>query len=399
MKILSIESSCDETSAAVVELVRAKSREVHHEPSTNSSKKASGKRLGIEKDQGNIQVLSNVTATSLPIHAKTGGIIPENAAREQVKYIIPVITRALNESKNMKDESWETAREILKSDIDAIAVTYGPGLIGSLLVGVETAKTLSFTFNKPLIPVNHLLAHLYANFIERSNERQAISFPFIGLIVSGGHTDLLLFKDHGNFEWLGGTRDDAAGEALDKIGRLIGLPYPAGAEIEYRAQLFSNSQGLDIKQPRKLKRGSTSGEPLKFHSPLMYEQTFDFSFSGLKTEALRFTQKNKLSEELINEVCFAVQKAVIDVLIKKTLKAAKEYNCKTILLGGGVSANSTLREKFESEVRSQKLEVKIFSPEKIFCTDNGAMIGVYALMNPVDVPWKKVCANPELYFI
>lgn len=399
MKILSIESSCDETSAAVVELVRAKSREVHHEPSTNSSKKASGKRLGIEKDQGNIQVLSNVTATSLPIHAKTGGIIPENAAREQVKYIIPVITRALNESKNMKDESWETAREILKSDIDAIAVTYGPGLIGSLLVGVETAKTLSFTFNKPLIPVNHLLAHLYANFIERSNERQAISFPFIGLIVSGGHTDLLVFKDHGNFEWLGGTRDDAAGEALDKIGRLIGLPYPAGAEIEYRAQLFSNSQGLDTKQPRKLKRGSTSGEPLKFHSPLMYEQTFDFSFSGLKTEALRFTQKNKLSEELINEVCFAVQNAVIDVLIKKTLKAAKEYNCKTILLGGGVSANSTLREKFESEVRSQKLEVKIFSPEKIFCTDNGAMIGVYALMNPVDVPWKKVCANPELYFI
>lgn len=399
MKILSIESSCDETSAAVVELVRAKSREVHHEPSTNSSKKASGKRLGIEKDQGNIKVLSNVTATSLPIHAKTGGIIPENAAREQVKYIIPVITRALNKSKNMKDDSWETARKILKSDIDAIAVTYGPGLIGSLLVGVETAKTLSFTFNKPLIPVNHLLAHLYANFIERSNERQAISFPFIGLIVSGGHTDLLVFKDHGNFEWLGGTRDDAAGEALDKIGRLIGLPYPAGAEIEYRAQLFSNSQGLDTKQPRKLKRGSTSGEPLKFHSPLMYEQTFDFSFSGLKTEALRFTQKNKLSEELINEVCFAVQNAVIDVLIKKTLKAAKEYNCKTILLGGGVSANSTLREKFESEVRSQKLEVKIFSPEKIFCTDNGAMIGVYALMNPVDVPWKKVCANPELYFI
>lgn len=353
MKILSIESSCDETSAAVV-----------------------------EKKHNKITVLSNITATSLAIHSKTGGIIPENAAREQVKYIIPVITQALNESNENTSQDWKSAREILQNDIDAIAVTYGPGLIGSLLVGVETAKTLSFMFTKPLIPVNHLIAHLFANFIHSEKNKQTkstVAFPFIGLIVSGGHTDLLYFESESKSKWLGGTRDDAAGEALDKIGRLLGLSYPAGPEIEARAKLSSNTL-------------------LRFKSPLLGNETFDFSFSGLKTEVLRFTQKATLSETVINEVCFAVQKAVIDVLIKKTLKAAEEYNCKTILLGGGVSANNTLREKFESEVRSQKLEVKIFSPEKIFCTDNGAMIGAYALMNPVETPWKKVQANPELYF-
>lgn len=352
MKILAIESSCDETSAAVV-----------------------------EKTRDEIKVLSCITATSLATHSKTGGIIPENAAREQVKYLIPVITQALNESNENMSEDWKSAREILKKDIDAIAVTYGPGLIGSLLVGVETAKTLSFTFNKPLIPVNHLLAHLYANYI-RHNLKFAssdIRFPHIGLIVSGGHTDLLMFKGHGSYTWLGGTRDDAAGEALDKIGRLLGLSYPAGAQIEQRA-----------------KQGNTT--KIRFHSPIIDEDTFDFSFSGLKTEVLRFTQKNKLIEEIINEVCFATQKAIIDVLVKKTLRAAEKYNCKTILLGGGVSANNTLKEKFELEASSQRLAVEIFSPEKIYCTDNGAMIGAYALLNPKEILWKKVNAKPELYF-
>lgn len=347
MKILAIESSCDETSAAVV-----------------------------EKIGNNIIVHSNVTATSLAIHAKTGGIIPENAAREQVKYIIPVLVAALAESRNESVVSWEKAKTILEEDIDAIAVTHGPGLIGSLLVGVETAKTLSFTFNKPLIPVNHLLAHIFANFISNDSE---IAFPFIGLIVSGGHTDLLYFKNLQEYKWLGGTRDDAAGEALDKIGRLLNLSYPAGPEIEERAKL-----GKDTK--------------IRFHAPMLGDDTFDFSFSGLKSEVMRFVQKNKLTEELTNEICFAVQKAVIDVLVRKTLKAAEKHNCTTILLGGGVSANSTLLEKLNQEAEGMNQEVHFFTPEKKYCTDNAAMIGGYALLNPTHMSWKKVFATPELYF-
>ncbi len=350
MKVLSIESSCDETSASVVKI------------------------------QDNvITVLSHITATSLDLHSKTGGIIPENAAREQVKYIMPVIIRALIESKNETiktddKENYTFAQKILKQEIDSIAVTYGPGLIGSLLVGVETAKTLSFTLNKPLIPVNHLLAHLFANFISQPN----VTFPFIGLIVSGGHTDLLHFKSVSEYEWLGGTRDDAAGEALDKIGRLMNLSYPAGPEIEKRAK-----QEIQTK--------------IAFKSPILNENTFDFSFSGLKAEVMRYVQNKNLSEDNKNEICFAVQKAVIDVLVKKTLAAAQQYNCPTILLGGGVSANQTLKENFKQEARSQKLEVKILSPEKVYCTDNAAMIGAYALLNTVEKPWKEVFANPNLH--
>lgn len=353
MKILAIESSCDETSAAVV-----------------------------GKKNNKIIVLSNVTATSLAIHSKTGGIIPENAAREQVKYIIPVITQALNESNGNTSQDWKSAREILQNDIDAIAVTYGPGLIGSLLVGVETARTLSFMFDKPLIPVNHLIAHLFANFIDSKSRqtKSTITFPFIGLIVSGGHTDLLYFESESKFKWLGGTRDDAAGEALDKIGRLLGLSYPAGPEIEKRAKLASSTL-------------------LRFKSPLSGNETFDFSFSGLKTEVLRFTQKTTLNETVINEVCFAVQKAVIDVLVKKTLKAAEKYSCNTILLGGGVSANQTLKKELNRRVKSENRSIQIFSPEKMYCTDNGAMVGAYTLLNPKQKSWKDVNANPELYFL
>lgn len=351
MKILAIESSCDETSASV-----------------------------IEKDGNTLNVLSNVTATSLSIHATTGGIIPENAAREQVKYILPVIIEALNTCKktpNVKLDS-DFARNILSNEIDAIAVTFGPGLIGSLLVGVETAKTLSFVFKKPLIPVNHLLAHIYANYIDRKSD--LIEFPFLGLIVSGGHTDLILFKSHNEYEWLGGTRDDAAGEALDKTGRLLDLSYPAGPEIEKRASL--------IKSPT-----------LKFKSPLLHEDTFDFSFSGLKTEVLRFVESHKIIDtNLKNEVCFAIQKAIIDVLVKKTLKAAKDYNCKAILVGGGVSANETFKNRLSQEAKDLNQETTILFPEKKYSTDNAAMIGAYALINGIEKPWKDVNADPELYF-
>lgn len=365
MKILAIETSCDETGASVV-----------------------------EKDGNKIKVLSNVVATSLSLHAKTGGIIPENAARMQTEYIIPVITKALiqaassdnnslpnNNIKSVTKEELEQANIILKEDIDAIAVTHGPGLIGSLLIGAETAKTLSFTFNKPIVPVNHLLAHIFANFIS-SSKRYTLNaniFPFIGLIVSGGHTDLLLFENHGSFKWLGGTRDDAAGEALDKIGRVLNLSYPAGPEIEVRASKISKPS-------------------FSFTSPLINSDDFDFSFSGLKAETSRFVQKNKINEKMKNEICFATQKAIIDVLIKKTIRAAKLYNVKTILLGGGVSANQSLLEQMGLNAKRYLLNAKVFSPEKIYCTDNAAMIGAYALLDYKPVPWQKIETNPGLYF-
>lgn len=373
MRVLAIETSCDETGAAVLE------------------------------KNNEIKLLSNITATSLAIHATTGGIIPENAAREQVKFIIPTIIESLLASEKIETSSnpekdLKNVQKILKETIDVIAVTYGPGLIGSLLVGVETAKTLSFVLNKPLIPVNHLLAHLFANFISTNHEFRTPNFPFIGLIVSGGHTDLLYFESVKRYTWLGGTRDDAAGEALDKIGRLLNLQYPAGPEIERRAKL--------VEKPT-----------IKFQSPLLHSKDFDFSFSGLKTEVYRFVKageaitsqggksipnrvwnRSSTSEDLTNQICYAVQKAIIDVLVSKTVKAAEKYKVQTIVLGGGVSANETLRNEFKLNAKHSQLNAQIFAPEKFLSTDNAAMIGAYALMDYKPVNWQEVEANPELYF-
>lgn len=341
MLILGIESSCDETGAAVIE-----------------GNKTSQK----------VNLLSNALASSLSIHSKTGGIIPENAAREQIKYIIPVIKEALEKAK------------IKPKDLDAIAVTYGPGLIGSLLIGVETAKTLSYIYSNPLIPTNHLIGHIYANFIEQESISDDIKFPALGLIVSGGHTDLVLIKKHGDIKWLGGTRDDAAGEALDKIGRLLGLPYPGGPNIEKRA-----------------KQGDPS--KYKFPRPMMYSRDFDFSFSGLKASVLREVKSiDKLNENTINNICASTQEAIIEVIVSKTIKAAEKYKVKSLLLGGGVAANNKLREQFEFKIRNSKLEIPLFVPEKRLCTDNGAMIAAAAFYNDQVKDWSKVDADPGLYF-
>lgn len=367
MRVLSIESSCDETSAAVV-----------------------------EKTNNSIVVLSNITATSLLTHAKTGGIIPENAAREQVKFIVPVIIEALlaseNIQKNSNDhENYTSSQNVLKHKIDSIAVTYGPGLIGSLLVGVETAKTLSYMFNKPLIPVNHLLAHLFANFINTTPP-----FPFIGLIVSGAHTDLLYFKSITEYEWLGGTRDDAAGECFDKCARLLGFDYPGGPKI---SELAQKGNAENIQLPK-----------------LMKDDNFDFSFSGLKTAFMNivrnefdvskiptqngyawthadFKNLSKEKERILYDLCAALENTIVEVIVRKTLKAAEKYNCSTILLGGGVAANTKLTQ----ELKNQN-GINLFVPEKKYCTDNGAMVGAYALLNPEEKSWKKVAANPNLYF-
>lgn len=334
MKILGIESSCDETAAAIIEGEREK-----------------------------IELKAQVVASSLALHAKTGGVIPENAAREQLKYILPVIKETISDAKTDLES------------IDAIAVTYGPGLIGSLLVGVETAKTLSYVLQKPLVPVNHMVGHIYANWLMPN---VTITFPAIALVVSGGHSDLLLMKKHGDFTLLGGTRDDAAGEAFDKIGRLLGLPYPAGPIIEKLA---------------------AAGDPKRFRfpRPLIGSDDYDFSFSGLKTAVLREVQKHtSLDDQTIKDLARATQDAIIDVLTKKTIKAAKEHGVQTILLSGGVAANQTLHKKF-SEL-SLQTSLKLFTPAKNLCTDNAAMIAAAAYYTYKPVPRDRITANPELYF-
>jgi N6-L-threonylcarbamoyladenine synthase len=343
MMILAIETSCDETGVSVV-----------------------------EGNINSLKILSNVVSSSILLHAKTGGIIPEVAAREQVSYMIPAIEKAL--------------QEIPIETIDAIAVTIGPGLIGSLLVGVETAKTLAYVYKKPIIPVNHLIGHIYANWVEGENiNPKIIEFPVLSLIVSGGHTDLVFIKNHGNIKWLGGTRDDAAGEAFDKIGRLLELPYPGGPEIEKRAKIGNYKK-------------------YNFPKPLIDSGDFDFSFSGLKTAVLRETinlkekQNGKLSENDINDICASTQKTVIEILIHKTLVAAKEYQVKSILLGGGVSANQKLEDELILNTKYQMPNTDIFVPQKYLCTDNAAMIGAAAFFNDKKISWEKITANPELYF-
>lgn len=345
MKILGIETSCDETAAAIITA---------------------------EKDSKKVKLLSNTIASSLSLHAITGGIIPEVAAREQVKYIIPVIEKTLKETPIR--------------DIDAIAVTIGPGLIGSLLIGVETAKTLAYVFNKPIIPTNHLIGHIYANWIEKENINSGnIEFPLLSLVVSGGHTDLVLITGHRKINWLGGTRDDAAGEAFDKIGRLLELPYPGGPAIEKMASL-GNANRFNLPKP------------------LIDSDDFDFSFSGLKTAALREILKlkeinnGKLTQVDIQDICACLQKTIIDILIYKTLKAAKKYKVKSILLGGGVSANQMLQNELILNTKYQIPNTEIFVPTKILCTDNAAMVAAAAFFNYKEVPWQKLTANPELYF-
>lgn len=332
MIILGIETSCDETGVAVVE---------------NGTK-----------------ILANSLATSMDMHVKSGGIIPENAAREQVKLVIPTLQNALEKSGCDPD------------DIDALAVTYGPGLIGSLLVGVETAKALSFSWNKPLIPVNHLYGHIYSAWLENPTPPQ---FPCIVLIVSGGHTDILLMSDHGHergnrVEWLGGTRDDAAGEAFDKTARLLGLAYPGGPAISKLAQ---KSGGGQFKLPR----------------PMIHSGNLEMSFSGLKTAVLTIVKGKNLNEGDKADLAWEIEEAITDLLVTKTINAAKSFHVNEIILGGGVSANPKLRQKMSASFTG-----KVTVPPPEYSTDNGAMIASAAFFNNQPVPWKNVTANPSLHY-
>ena len=298
MLVLGIETSCDETAAAIV---------------------ADGR-----------QILSNIVSSQIDIHARFGGIVPEVASRQHVTAIIPVVEEALRQA----NVGWK--------DLEAIATTHGPGLAGSLLVGVSTAKALSFAKDLPLVGINHLEAHIYANWLGEDEP----SFPLLCLIVSGGHTDLILMKGHGDYTLFGQTRDDAAGEAFDKAARILGLGYPGGPAIDKAAK----NAKADIKLPRAWLRG-----------------TDDFSFSGLKTALLRLSEAGKIAN--ISNAAASFQEAVVDVLVKKTVNAAVKCGAKQILLSGGVSANSFLRQQM---ALASPLPVLI--PHPALCTDNAAMV-------------------------
>ncbi len=305
--ILAIETSCDETAVALID--------------------------------ENKKMLANIVASQIKIHQKFGGVVPEIASRHHLEQVNRLITLALEEAN------------ITLADLQAVAVTYGPGLVGALLVGVSTAKALAYSLNVPLIGINHIEGHVYANWIEHDD----IEFPFVCLIVSGGHTTLVIMQGHGKYELLGRTQDDAVGEAYDKVARAMGLGYPGGPIID------------------KLAR---EGDPKAINFPRAWlgEDSYDFSFSGVKTSVLNYLNRASLKGEEIKkeDVAASFQASVVEVLVEKVIKAAKSRNMKTIALAGGVAANSALRETLQE--RCAKEGLRLIYPSLEYCTDNGAMI-------------------------
>jgi N6-L-threonylcarbamoyladenine synthase len=324
MKILGIETSCDETAAAVVQ---------------------DGRRL-----------LSNVVASSMDLHKPYGGVVPEIAARSHIEVILPVITEALEQAQC----SW--------NDIDGIAVTYGAGLGGSLLIGVLTARTLAVSLNKPLYAANHVLGHVYANFLTESAlegykmPTSASEFPLLAIIVSGGHSQLALFRDHFDYELLGRTQDDAIGEAFDKVAKILGLPYPGGPSVSAAA---------------------LKGDANAFQLPKAKMSGYDFSFSGLKTAVLRLAQAQigesydfpssglpeRLSDAQKADIAASFQRVAVETIVDKARQACEEFSPKSVVIAGGVAANQELRQQL-----SAALPVPVSFPDLKLCTDNGAMV-------------------------
>ncbi|WP_067725006.1 tRNA (adenosine(37)-N6)-threonylcarbamoyltransferase complex transferase subunit TsaD [Oceanobacillus damuensis] len=302
--MLGIETSCDETAVAIV-------------------------RNGTE-------IITNVVASQIESHKRFGGVVPEIASRHHVEQITLVLEEAFKEAQVTWDE------------IDAISVTEGPGLVGALLVGVNAAKALAFAKQKPLVGVHHIAGHIYANRLEKEFE-----FPLLALIVSGGHTELVLMKEHGVYELIGETRDDAAGEAYDKVARMLGLPYPGGPHIDRLAAM--GEETIDF--PRA-----------------WLEDSYDFSFSGLKSAVINKIHNAKQRGETLKseDIAASFQASVVEVLIEKTLRAAKEFNVKQVIVAGGVAANRGLRK--ELEVRFSETEIPLLIPNIKLCTDNAAMI-------------------------
>lgn len=311
VRILAIESSCDETAAAVV---------------------VNGRK-----------VLSNVISTQIPLHTLYGGVVPEIASRKHIEKINQVVEAALKEA------------DVTLDDIDAIGVTYGPGLVGALLVGVAEAKAIAYAKKKPLVGVHHIEGHVSANYIEHPD----LEPPFLCEIISGGHTHLVIVKDYGSFEILGRTRDDAAGEAFDKVARAIGLGYPGGPKIDKLAK-EGNPHAIDFPRAH------------------MEDAPYDFSFSGVKSAVLNHLNKCRMTGEPIVEADIAAsfQQAVVDVLVDNAIRAAKDYHMDRLAIAGGVASNGALRAAMEAAC--EKEGIRFYRPSPIFCTDNAAMIGVAA---------------------
>ncbi|MBQ1220066.1 MAG: tRNA (adenosine(37)-N6)-threonylcarbamoyltransferase complex transferase subunit TsaD [Peptococcaceae bacterium] len=331
--ILAIESSCDETAVAII--------------------------------KNGHEILANVVSTQIEIHRRYGGVVPEIASRKHLELINAVVQEALDQANMILD------------DVTHIAVTYGPGLVGALLVGVATAKALAFASGKPLIGVHHIEGHICANFLVK----QDFQFPLVCLVVSGGHTNIIKITDHGQYLLLGQTKDDAAGEAYDKIARAIGLPYPGGPHIE---QLSREGDANAIELPRAW----------------MGDDSYDFSFSGLKSAVLNYINKAKMKGEEINpaDVAASFQQAVLDVLVQKTVRAAVENGVSNILLAGGVAANGTLRDQLQTAANAHNIQVHY--PPVHFCTDNAAMIGAAAHYKAVKGDYADLTLNavPNLSF-
>ncbi len=338
MIILGIDTSCDDTCISLVK---------------------------IENKKPSFEVLANIISSQVKLHAKYGGVYPSLAKREHQKNLPFVLKGAI--------------KGINISKIDLIGVTNGPGLEPCLWTGVNFARDLADKFKKPLIPVNHIEAHILVNWLETNN----VSMPAICLIVSGGHTILFLMKEIGKYKLLGETRDDAAGECFDKVARILGLGYPGGPVIAVEAAKYKiQDTRYKIQLPR----------------PMIYTKDYDFSFSGLKTAVLYRYQKSRIkNREYKQAMCKEIQQAIIDVLIHKTIKAAKDYGAKTIILGGGVVANEELRGQFQSKIEKELPNTKYLKPNTEFCTDNAVMAAISAYFHKKEkIDLQQIKANANL---
>ncbi len=345
MHILGIETSCDETAAAII-------------------------HIG-EKD-GLIKPLSNVISSQVKLHAAWGGVVPNLAAREHLKNILPVIEESLKEAK------------IKKQDINLIAITNGPGLIPALLVGTSTVKTIAYLWQKPLLGIHHIEGHIYANFINKNiNE---IKFPLLCLVVSGGHTQLVLMKKHLDYTIIGETQDDAVGEAFDKVARILGLGYPGGPAVAAAATKSQKPPACPAGRKTK------NQKRYKLPRPMMNSKNFNFSFSGLKTAVLYTVKKNPeilQDKKLIAELCAEFQQAAVDVLVAKTIRAAQLHQPKGILLAGGVSVNVELQKQLQQAVEENLKNTRFHRLDTQYSLDNAAMIATAAFFRHKKLANKK----------
>lgn len=355
-RVLGIETSCDETSVALLEC---------------------GKN-------GSVRIKAHEIATQIPIHARYGGVVPEVAARTHVAEVIALLERVIGLSPVLKKKTPAMRKremEKIAGKFDAIAVTRGPGLATALRIGIEAGKTLAWAYQKPLIPVNHLEGHLASAWLTPNN-RKHWEYPILFLLVSGGHTELVVMKKFGSYRVIGRTRDDASGEAFDKTAKLLGMEYPGGPKL---AKLAKEGRADAFKLPR----------------PMLRDPSLDFSFSGLKT-AVRQTveQAGKITPRQKKDLCASIQEAIVDVLVAKTMRAVKRVKPKAIAVVGGVSANTYLQERMRQAIKETDAEARFLEPVKGLHTDNGAMIAAAGWWNLQSgksfSKWQNVDADPEL---